>query len=249
MTAPLGIVTWKWTPADGRPAPFSAVHVNALRRAIERHVHLPFRMFCVTDDPAGIDPEVTIVPLPTTFAHTPRCRRRMQQFDRAFGAQFGDRMLSIDLDVVIVDDLTPLLRRSEPIVGWKIEYANVYSGSFLMFDVGALHGLWRQFMADPEGYPRRAWPRGVGSDQAMLNYYLARRPPIGTWTAADGMVTFFGAGYERFEHYGVGPRRPDLPAGARIVVLGSADLHVLDEPERYPWVKAHWLPYAAEVTA
>jgi hypothetical protein len=79
----------------------------------------------------------------------------------------------------------------------------------------------------------------------MLNHYLADRPPVASWGAADGIVTYFGAGYQAFEHWGVGPTRKQLPAGAKLVILGSADLDVLSD-DSYPWVRDHWLPYAPE---
>ncbi len=236
---PLTVCCWKW----GRR--FSALHVNVLRAALERHLQIPFVLICITDDRAGLDPRIVVVPMPTTFASTPRCRRRMQQFDRDFSRSLGDRLLYIDLDVVIVRDLTDILSRLEPIVGWKVGHAGVYSGSFLLADAGALHGAWAQYAADPDGYPVRVQPRGVPSDQAMLNHYIATQPPIGTWTEADGFVTYYGAGYERLEHLGVGPTHRELPEEARIVVLGSADLEVLQD-DTYPWVREHWTPLAAE---
>lgn len=240
----LSVVTFKWQPAEG-VSPFSALHVNVLRAALADKLKADHRMFCVTDDPAGIDGDITVVPLPERFAGTPRCRRRMHQYDREFAAQFGPRILSLDLDVVLVGDITPIVTRSEPVVLWKIDYAQAFSGSFVLMNAGALHGLWQRFSNDPEGYPVEAWPRGIGSDQAMLNHYLKGRPPA-LWTAKDGFVTFFGAGYERLEHWGVGPTRRALPAGARIVVLGSADLDALTD-ERYVWARDHWLSYARAI--
>jgi hypothetical protein len=77
----------------------------------------------------------------------------------------------------------------------------------------------------------------------MVNDWLSRQPAIPFWTEADGFVSYYGVGYERLEHLGVGPNRPALPAGARIVVLGSADLHVLQEG-RFSWVQEHWTPLA-----
>ena len=134
-------------------------------------------------------------------------------------------ILALDLDVVIVDDITALVDRPDPLVCWRVGYAGVYSGSILLMDAGVLDPLWRAFHADPDGYPRRAWPGGVGSDQAMLNYFLSRpyqtiRPAV--WTEADGFVTFFGAGYEKLERLGVGPTNPNLRPGARIVVLSKS---------------------------
>lgn len=226
---------WKWGET------FSATHVNVLRAALDRHLHMPHELCCVTDDPRGLDGDIRVVPLPDTYSQTPRCRRRMQIFSRDFAAQIGRRILSIDLDVVIVDDLTPIVDRSEPLVCWRVNHAQVFSGSFLLMDAGVLDPLWQAFAANPEGFPRSIQPRGVPSDQAMLNAYLRGRD-VPYWTESDGFVTFYGDGYERLEHLGVGPRRRELPVGARIVVLGSADLAVLGDP-RYPWVKRHWLPF------
>lgn len=238
----LSCVTWKWRPNRPDGPTFGPEYVNRLRAALARHCHLEHRLYCVTDDPDGIDPRVTIVPLPEPLSKTPRCRRRMRIFDREFGSQFeGGRILSIDLDVVIVDDLTPILARPEPIVAWRVGHAKVYSGSFLLMRAGVLDDLWQIFKRDPDGFPRRIQPSGVASDQAMLNWYVNRRGiPVARWTEADGFVTYYGAGYEALEHLGVGPTRPELPAGARIVVLGSADKAVMDDAA-YPWIRDHWI--------
>lgn len=233
---PLTVCAWKWGNR------FSALHVNVLRLALERHLQFPHAFVCVTDDSAGIDPRVTLVKMPTQFAQTPRCRRRMQQYDRTFSAALGRRILYIDLDVVIVSDLTALLSREEPLVCYRVEHAGVYSGSFVLADAGVLHDAWAPFAEDPTGYPARIQARGVASDQAMVNYHL-RNQTVPHWTSADGLISYYGAGYERLEHYGVGPSRPDLPAGAKIVVLGSADLDVLEQ-NRFPWVQEHWTPLA-----
>jgi hypothetical protein len=227
------VLTWKWG------SKFSARHVNTLRSMLARRLALEHRIVCVTDDGAGIDPAIEIRPMPTRHGDSPRCRRRMRAFDATWAREIGDRILALDLDVVITDEIAPLVDRPDPLVCWRVGYAGVYSGSILLMDAGVLDPLWRAFDKDPAGYARRSSPRGVGSDQAMLNFYLSQsttklRP--GVWTEADGFVTFFGKGYERLEARGVGPGHPRLPAGARVVVLGSDDLHVLEQGDRYPWV-------------
>lgn len=232
--AVLSVVAWKWGER------FGAEHVNRLRSMFERRLRLPHQVYCVTDDPAGIDPRVSIVPMPRTFAHTPRCRRRMQQFDAVWTrSHFGPRMLAVDLDIVLTDDITALVDRAEPFVGCWIDYAQVFSGSWILMDAGALHGLWEAYRDDPDGFPRRVQPKGTPSDQAMLNYWLAPHGHrIPRWTRADGFVTYFGRGYARHEHHGISEARPALPPGTKVVILGSADLHVLEQPETYPWVTA-----------
>lgn len=238
---------WKWKMSDGRDR-FDARHVNVLRAALDRHVRIDHELVCITDDRTGIDGDVRIVPMPTDFDKSPRCRRRMQQYSRDFALKLGTWLVTIDLDVVIVGDLTPIVKRPEPIVGWKVGHAGVYSGSFLMHDAGALDGAWRKFARDPIGYPRQVQAKGVPSDQAMLNAWLATQPPIAEWTEADGFVTYYGKGYERLEHLGVGPSHPHLPTNARIVVLGSADLDVL-QPGRFEWVDEHWCALDRKVAA
>lgn len=234
---------WLW---GGR---FEPVYVHRLQDMLAKHLHLEHELVCVTDDATGLD-GIRTVPMPETFAATPRCRRRMQQFSREFDEQLcATRILGIDLDVVILRDITRLVDRPEPIVGWKVGHAGVYSGSFLLFDAGALDGAWQLFAADPVGHPKRVQPRGIASDQAMVNAWLQTQPPIAEWTERDGFVTYYGEGYEHLEHLGIGPRRPTLPAHARIVVLGSADKVVMDEG-RYPWVRKHWGdPIATKVPA
>lgn len=229
----LSVQCWKWGSL------FSSAHVNALRWMLDKNLRMDHRLVCVTDNPVGIDGDVVIAEMPADYADTPRCRRRMQGFSREFSQKIGNRILYIDLDVVIVDDITPIVNRPEPIVGWKVGHAGVYSGSFLLADAGALDGAWQLFKASPDGYPTSLQPRGVASDQAMVNAWLATQPPIQYWTEADGFVSYYGDGYARLEHLGVGPSRPTLPAGARIVVLGSADLDVL-ESDQFDWVKAHY---------
>jgi hypothetical protein len=255
----ISVICWKWGSLFGPEYP------NRTRSMLARHLHLPHRLFCVTDDAHGIDPDIGIIAMPKQLADTPRCRRRMQQYSADFDWLFGERLLSIDLDVVLVDDITPIVDRPETIVCWRVGYAGVYSGSFVLWNAGALDGTWQAYRSDPDGYPERAQPRGIGSDQAMLNLWLretrardtiivnkppavgvssatgqpASTPLFGEWTEADGFVSYFGDGYEKLEHHGVGPTRQALPPGARIVVLGSADKAAMDEG-RYDWVRRHW---------
>lgn len=228
----LAVVCWKWGGT------FGPEYVNRMRSMLERHLRLPHELICVTNESDGIDERVRIVAPPAPLPGDLRCRRRMWQWSADRIDDFGaHRMLAIDLDVVLVDDITPLVARHEPIVAWRVGYAGVFSGSFLLANVGALDGAWRLYRDDPEGFPRRCG-EARASDQAMLNAWLRGRK-VAAWTEADGLVTWFGKGYERLERHGMGPGRPDLPAGARVVVLGSADKAVMDEG-RYDWVRRHW---------
>lgn len=237
------VLSWMWGSR------FQAVHANVVRRALALHLNVPHRLNIIADRFDGFDRDIRVLPMPMQYDTSIRCRRRMQGFSRDLSEAIagpGGTILYLDLDVVIRDDITPLVVRPEPITGWKVGHAGVYSGSFLVAKAGALDGAWQKFHRNPEG-----WPNSLSrnaSDQAMLNDWLKTQPPIGTLTESDGLVTYYGKGYERLEHLGVGPNRPNLPPGARIVVLGSSDLEVL-ESDRFDWVRDHWQSLRSTVPA
>jgi hypothetical protein len=226
----LSVVTWRW-------GSFGPEYVNTLRNMLERHLHLPHQLFCLTDDLAGIDPRVVSIQLPTEFANTPRCQRRMWQYSRQRKGLFGDRMLLLDLDTVLFDDITSLIDRPEPIVMLRIGYANVLSPAFALMNTGVLHGAYEAYRDDPLGYLQATAVRNP-SDLAMLNHFLKGRN-IDEWTEADGFAIYFGHGYRPNGPNAVSAAQPNLPHGTRVVILGGADKAVLDEG-RYDWVRTHW---------
>lgn len=232
----LTVITWRWEAPGG--VHFGPEYVNRLRSMLERNLQLPHELVCVTDDRMGIDKRVRIVVPPRPLPGDMRCRRRMWQYAAERRHDLGERILAIDLDVVIVRDITPIVDRPEPLVCWRVGYANVFSGSFVLFDAGALDGAWRAYAADPLFYPALTGEKNA-SDQAMLNQFLKHKQ-VAQWKERDGFVTWFGSErYKHLQHHGMGPDRPNLPPHARIVVLGSADKGVMDAG-RYPFVREHW---------
>lgn len=232
----LTVVTWKWGDL------FGSEYVNTTRNMFRRHLHVPHRFLCVTDDPDGLDGGVDWYPMHShlleKYVKLQRCARRLVMHDWDFLEDAGlsdARILQVDLDVVLVDDITPIVDCHEPTAFWQVGYAGVYSGSFQLYNAGALNRMWRDFAGDPLGTLAVAQPRGRGSDQDVLNRWLEVDKPRRVWTDADGFVVYFGKGYERFG----GPGPAVLRPGARLVVLGSADKHVLDNGE-YRWAREHW---------
>lgn len=243
----LSVVCWKWGDL------FSAAYVNRLRAGLARHLTVRHELVCVTDDAAGLDRRVRVVPMPARHSSTPRCRRRMQAYSREFALahNLGPRLLCVDLDVVVVGRLDHLVERPEPLVVAPAVYTPVFCGALILVDAGYLDGAWRAFDADPEGFPREADPVGqVPSDQAMLNHFvMSRGVPHGEWSSRDGVVLYFGTRrYQQHEHLGVGPTRPRLPQRARIVLFGSADKAVIEEG-RLGWIREHWGDLPGEACA
>ena len=239
----LSVVTWKWRPSDGYRSTYPPETVNRLRAMVQKHYPHPHRFLCVTDDAGGIHPDVEIVPdwhdwatVPSPHGgHNPSCYRRLRMFHPDIAEVFGDRFVSLDLDVVITGDLTPLWNRDEDIVMWgdtNPQPGSHYNGSMVLLRAGSRPQVWTEF--DPKSSPQLAMQNhSFGSDQGWISYRLG--PDEATWSRADGVYSF------RIDLQD--QRR--LPDDCRIVIF-----HGLQDPwkpyaKQWPWVKEHYWGVAA----
>ena len=190
------IVCWKWKKQKQGfqlPSliPYTAHHVNVLKRMLERHCRIPFRLVCLTDDPRGIECET--LPVPTRYAELGGCYRRLWMFsDEA--KSLGERIASIDLDCVIVKDCTDIFNRSEDFIinaynpchaGERDQH---YNGGLMLFNTGSRPELWNGF--DPVETPlmleeNRKQNVCIGSDQAWIRMKLGKGEA--RYTNADGV--------------------------------------------------------------
>ena len=175
------VVTWLWKGTSWRNT-YTAEHVNILQRMVAVNLHLPHRFICVTDMPEGINCEtLPLVDLGVKpiMPDWPNCYNRLRAFGEEMGVQLshnGDRFISIDLDTVIVDDITPLISRSEDFVILEGKSCH-YNGSLWMMKPGARKKVWEEF--DPAVSPimsmqgqNKGGGRFYGSDQAWISYCL-----------------------------------------------------------------------------
>jgi hypothetical protein len=234
----LDVVTFKWKPK------FTAVNVNALFQMVCRHYHQPFRFSVVTDDARGIDQGIRIIPLwddhatvssPYGARH-PACYRRLKLFAPEARELIGERIVCLDLDVVITASLDDLWDRPEDAVFYKGQWGrisapqscNPYNGSMFMLTAGARPQVWQLF--DPACSPRVAFRAGYGgSDQAWLAYVLGKYEAV--WTREDGVYSF---------RNDIAPNGYKLPYNARMVMFHGkrnpwdADLRHVE------WIRKHY---------
>ena len=204
----LTVVCWLWA---GWRAIYGAVHVNALARMLREHLHMPHRLVCVTDRPDGIECETFPLwddPHVATAPNKPNCYRRLKLFAREARDWFGPRVLSMDLDTLIVGDITPLISAHD----FRIcaGRSSPYNGSMWLLTAGTRTAVWDTFhpVRSPALIATLRQPGGTryyGSDQAWISHVL---PGEATWTEADGVHRFNARSL--FEHRGV-------PDGARIL--------------------------------
>lgn len=233
----LSFVCFKWRPARGYRSTFGPAQVHALRNMIARHYRRPHRFFCVTDDPRGLEPSVTVVPLWPDHGALPSprgplqpsCYRRLKVFSAEAGALFGERFVCIDLDVVITGPLEPLFDRPEDFVIWGDTAPRTwYNGSLFMLRAGARRQVWEQF--DPARSPAAALAAGqFGSDQAWISHCLG--PNEARWGKDDGVFSY---------RVHLQPKGSHLPRGARVVVFHGKVDPWSPQAQRVPWIKAHY---------
>lgn len=182
----LSVVTWLWNDGSQRARMFQAEHVNTLQRMISRHLKLPHRFICVADRAEGFSDDVEVFKTPPEAIkvgelrtpeaqHFPSCYRRLWMFSPE-AAALGERVLLIDIDLVVVDDLAPLFDRTEDFVGWRPRQSwgtnKRFGGGLYLLRTGTRTHVWTDFngvnsicKARTAGYR--------GSDQAWLSYKLS----------------------------------------------------------------------------
>lgn len=237
----LVVVCWKWKSAQYRVR-YESSHVNILAAMVKRNYRNAYRFVCITDDATGLDKHIEVLPLWGEHArvanpsgiHLPSCFRRL----KLFSSEMGDilkarRVVSLDLDVVITGDITPLWDRPELFVGWRVpstartRYA--FNGSMWMTVPGAYGDIWNKF--DPVKSPALAKAaQYFGSDQGWMSYYL-RDLDLPGWTAVDGVYSY--------------PREVRtfgrLPHNARIVIFhGGRKPWESTAFRGHPWISQHY---------
>lgn len=238
MTQPLTFVCWKWKPSTRYRSQFGPGAVLALKRMIATHYRREHRFVCVTDDPTGLEGVETFplwtdlanVPNPSG-AHNPSCYRRLKAFSAEAEQWFGPRFVSMDLDTVVVADITTLFDRDEDFVIWgESDFPNTtwYNGSLWLLRAGTRTRVWTEF--DPARSPHiTKLVNARGSDQGWISYLLG--PNEATFGKDDGIFSY---------RKDVVPRSGVLPKGARVICFHGHVDPWMPEAQRYEWVIKHW---------
>jgi hypothetical protein len=229
------VCVWKW----GRK--FTRDHVKRMQSMLQRHLSLPHRIVCITDAPHDVPSGVTSAPLPKIHAWDYKCLRRLWILSPQ-ASRLGDRLLQLDLDMLICDTIDPLVDRPEPFVVWKSDsccpHKYGYNPSVMLLTASAKSDIWHDYMANPKGVIRAAekagWWARTNSDQGVMTHLLQGHD-VPVWTREDGIDAYRVIAGKR------GQRGKTLPPGVRVVSFhGPRDpsdpaLHV-----QSPWILEHW---------
>jgi hypothetical protein len=151
---PRVILTMKWGTL------YPATYVNVLYSAVRAHLPGQFRFVCLTEDPKDLRPEIEVFPIPEFGVPEERWRiggwPKLGVFQRELYGLAG-RALFIDLDMMVLDDLTPFFDHPAPFVAtdmgpnWQRVQGTgpTEPGTCLFaFTLGAEAQIFERFVAD-----------------------------------------------------------------------------------------------------
>lgn len=206
----LWVTTWVWGTKYGPD------YIDKLRGSIARNLTEPYEFRVIeTDDP---------------LTQEKGCFARLRAFDPYWQAQLGcdpgDRIVCMDLDLVVTGSLDGLFDRKEPFViltGVNASNPCPYNGSLWMVRAGHRPDVWADFSLEAAAkVPFDSFP----DDQAWMAHKL---PGAGAFGPVQGVYGFHKPGW---------PKGEGLPRGARIVAFpGWRDPVGF---QHLDWVQSHW---------
>lgn len=229
----------------GAPSPprfFKPEQVNRLAELFSIHLPVPHRFVCIADDTEGFSERVTVIQTPPAALEAgrirspegnrfPSCYRRLWAQSEEAAAILSPRVLLGDIDMIPVRDLSPIVQRDEPFVGWRPfrdwGAKMRIGGGLYLFTPGAHVKVWTDFIKNPNAAVADARAAGFrGSDQAWLSYKLAGKVPV--YGRDSGLYSIRDLGHDH-----------QLPPDARLVQFNGPD-----KPWSYrghaSWVAHHW---------
>lgn len=223
------VISWLWGNKYG------VRDVNRLARGVRKHSKNVERFLLFSDSVkrlAGLDSDIEQELLVDRHLIGRGCFCRLRMFDTVWQSwnKLNDRIVSLDLDAVIVGPIDELFDRPEPFLilrGANAANPNPFNASVMMLRPGFRPDVWSEFsLAKAEATPFYEFP----DDQGWIWHMLPNAAgwPVG---APSGIYGFEKPGWPAY-----GSQR--LPEGARIVAfIGKR------KPAQYthvPWVKKHW---------
>lgn len=238
----LTVCCFKWQPHKGARSKFDHRHVNKLKSLFDRHLSIKHDFVCVTDDDRGIDQSVRTVELWPDLAHVPNpsgprepwCHRRLKLFSKEAATLIGERVLWIDLDMMLVRDIRSIVDRPDDVVLLETGRSQLpINGSMVLVTPGAREDVWLDF--DERTSPMLARTAGfLGSDQAWLAYKLLGKVP--TWKMGPGRdgIYFY---WLMAQQAGSNPK---LPEDARLISFHGRGNPWDDGPMSTRWVRKEY---------
>lgn len=233
MALDVAVVTFCW-------GKYGAGHVNTLQRMVAANLSVKHRFVCVTDKPEGMECETVPLPEVPHIEGRPRNFAKLYAFEEKFQRSLkAKRVILLDLDAVICDDIGPLVQHEAPFAIMRGTVSRhggqlaPYNSSFWTCKTGKLGRVWESFGpgVKPELDKVVMLGRGpaIGSDQVWIARQVPDAPML---DEVDGLYQYCSM-------------EPGVPDNARIVFFAGDVKQWSDAVWRSkPSVAAAWRCYA-----
>jgi len=222
-------------------------YVDRLYGMVRRHLRGEFRFVCLTDRPEGVRPEVECLPIPDLALPEglpERGWKKLTTFEADLHGLKGTALF-LDLDVVIVDDITPFFELPGEFLiihDWKRPWRVTGNSSVYRFEIGAHPEVLARFRAEHEAIRAR-----LRNEQAWLSEVLHQQGRLSYWPRAwCASWKYHCMPRWPMNHF----RAPSIPEGARILIfhgvinppdaLAGRSTHAWRRALPAPWIADHW---------
>jgi hypothetical protein len=236
VTVTIATYYWKDSSRRDRGYEFNPEHIRIWASMVNRHCSVPHRTVCVTDEPISVD-GVETIPMDWSKHVTGTICVRLMQHSPAMHSVLGDRVLSLDLDIVITGSIDHIVTRREEFIifrnpNFPAPGRSIFQGSIQLLTPGARRELYDDF--DPVETPKYMNWRFGGKEQAWIAERLE-------WTEAtfDSTDGVYGAG--RLGDWNDSTVVDVLPANACIVTFpGAREPSQPEVQAKHKWVQEHY---------
>jgi hypothetical protein len=163
--------------------------------------------------------------MPAHVAALPDYLPKLWAWSPEFHEIVGERFASIDLDVVLLGDVSPLLKGTEPVRLWDSARHEPYNTSLFALEPGFGHEVWTKYLPESLSSARDRAVYWTG-DQSWVAHVLG--PGMPTFGERDGVF-----------RYRASPHRVSPPAGA-LAMFFCGPMCPLTERENSEWVRQAW---------
>jgi hypothetical protein len=223
----IAFITWLWGDK------YDENHVRKLAAGVRRHYRADYRFVVFSERALSLPKPIEVFSIWDLDLIGRGCFCRLRMFDPAWQSVYGfdDRIVSLDLDVVITGDLDGVFDRKESfLILQKVNSANPnpFNCSVMMLRAGQHAEVWSDFTIEKATAAREKLGFGFPDDQGWL---WDKLPNAAGWHGGkdSGVYGFQKPGW---------PGGPGLPSDARIVAFFG-----WRKPEQFtslPWVAMHW---------
>ncbi len=229
---------------------YDASYVNKLHRMVKRHLSIPFRFVCLTDDTQGIESGVETFPIPefkrTSDFQEPNIERGWNKL-LTFSSPLYDlkgTALFLDLDIVIVNNIDDFFLPDGDffIIRDWLKPEHTGNSSIYRFEIGQHAEIITNFLAH-EKEIRKIFR----NEQEYLTAYMKQKSKLEYWN--DDIV-------KSFKRHCIHPGlkgwflEPRLPEEAKIIVFHghpNPDQAIVGKSGKWfrkvlptKWVADHW---------